>query len=892
MPTPQDNNTVNNRFTRRRNTYEHYPPANGVYTYDQISQVQYDAFGIPFWTSPTGTSDIVNAIPRDGSNVLTVDVQRANAYANYALEKSYPNVNEDILDDVLDEEWSYFGPDLGNNLNLPGITGDFLVPFEINLPVDFHDAYIQYGPARIRARLTNGEDSDTVVSSTFCVYFIQNNRAYPIPNYKTLEVMLVENGKTYSDIKEASVREMNDYDMRLDGTFLGDQTGGEAVDSLEEFNFRTKLDRSNEWSAFIRYTSGYRPGGPFKRDPGDYIKPDGYTGTNENNPDLFTTEDPNDMYFDTAFQLQTYKEKLREQYEGKMIIYNWPVPYNNNDAYVIGDINNALDDISRRLRIMVHGYWKQVTDPVTIQLYATANGYDLSALKTSTNVTTTTTNEVVGINGFGDIQYATTTTPTLPAGDILDGENGLINLLVNAGGITVITDLSYVFAPVWNDFPHIVDVDDVGPNDYLEYLDYWSNGGDMFNVNQLRPYEPRGSVAYYPLSRILILQQQLVDQYQIDAISSQISQVWLQVATNFTSIENILNSVPNNITSYTAAVLGPAGDIYKVLNASDKWKFVKRKRNDDLKVLDDRTSFLKLLEKNNAIFWKFSRSEENKIVYISEWGRTIEKDRLRDLKDSNAGEWAASATAGVAALFAGVGGTAALIAAPYTLVTSTGISLAGVAGAGAGAAAVASVSGVGILVVAGAAAVWGGLQAIMGEALDDKYELPRNKFIYPSAGDRMSSLMNEGYTDAMILNQTGPIVNQLYANAIVADQLIVTLRAAAVDIRNVLNNLDERIATAEGVGEFNAILSDLTIIQQVVDSYNSTAMPVITSAKLVVDTYAKQQMQKYYTAIEYVRQKVYNEVLVNNSRGIQWPDSARAIVNKYLPGKTFDNYIP
>jgi hypothetical protein len=397
MPTAQDNNTVNNRFTRRRNTYEHYPPATGVYTYDQISQVQYNAFGIPFWTSPTGTSDVVNAIPRDGSNVLTVDVQRADAYANYMLEKSYPNVNEDVLDDVLDEEWSYFGPDLGNNLNLPGITGDFLVPYEINLPVDLHDAYIQYGPTRISRRLANGEDPDTVVSSTFCVYFIQNNRAYPIPNYKTLEVLLVENGKTYSDIKEASVREMNDYDMRLDGSFLGDQTTQASADSLEEFNFRTKLDRSTEWSTFIRYKSGYKPGGPFKRDPGDYIKPEGYTGTNENNPDLFTIEDPNDMYFDTAFQLQTYKEKLRVQYEGKMIIYNWPVPYNNNDAYVIGDIDNALDDISRRLRIMVHGYWKQVTDPVTIQLYAAQNGYNLSELKTSADV---------------------------PAGDILDGENG------------------------------------------------------------------------------------------------------------------------------------------------------------------------------------------------------------------------------------------------------------------------------------------------------------------------------------------------------------------------------------------------------------------------------------------------------------------------------------
>ncbi len=865
MPTAANNNTVNNRFTTRRNTYEHYPPTTGTYTYDQLSHVQYDAFGRPFWISPTGTSDIVNAIPRDASNVLTVDVQRSGSYANYLLEKTYPNVDEDILDDVLDEEWSYFGAELNSNLNLPGITGEFMVPYEINLPIDIHDAYIQNGPSRIRARLANGEDSDTVVRTTFCVYFIQNDRAYPIPNYKTLEVMLVENGKTYSDIKEASVREMNEYDMFLDGTFLGDQTAQSETDSLEEFNFRTKLDRSTEWSSLIRYKSGYRPVAPFKRDPGDYIKPEGYTGTTENNPDLYNAEDPNDIYFDTVFQSQTYKEKLRERFEGKMIIYNWPVPYNNNDAYAIGDPTNPLDDLSRRLRIMTHGYWKQVVDPVTIQLYATANGYNLAELQSSANV---------------------------PAGDILNGENGLINLLVKAGGITVITDLSFVYAPVWNDFPHIIDVDDVEPNEYLEYLDYWSNGGNMFSVAELQPYEPRGSVAYYPLSRILILQQQLAEQYQVEGVLDQINLVWLQVATNFTSIENILNSVPDNITAYTTAVLGPGGDIYKVLNASDKWKFVKRKRNDELKVLDDRVSLLKLLEKNPAIFWKFDRSEENKIVYISEWGRTIEKDRLRDLKDSNAGEWASSAAPAVAGLFAGVGGTAAIIATPYTIVTSVGVSLAGIAGVGAGAAAVATVSGVGLLVVAGAAVLWGGLQTIMGEALDDKFELPRNKFIYPSSGDRMSSLMNESYTDAMILNQTGPVVNQLYANAIVADELIVSLRTAAVDIRNILNELNTRIANAEGVDEFSVILSDLITIQEVIDSYNSIAMPAITSAKLVVDTYAKQQMQKYYTAVEYVRQKVYNEVSVNNTRGIQWPDSARIIVNKYLPGKTFDNYIP
>ena len=885
MPTAENNNTVNNRFTRRRNTYEHYPPSTGTYTYDQLSNVQYDAFGRPFWISPTGTSDIVNAIPRDASNVLSVNVQQSGSYANYLLEKTYPNVDDDVLDDVLDEEWSYFGAPLNSNLNLPGITGEFKVPYEINLPIDMHDAYIQNGPARIRARLANGEDSDSVISSTFCVYFIQNNRAYPIPNYKTLEVMLVENGKTYSDIKEASVREMNDYDMYLDGTFLGDQTSQLATDSLEEFNFRTKLDRSTEWSTLIRYKSGYRPIAPFKRDPGDYIKPEGYTGTTENNPDLYNAEDPNDMYFDTVFQSQTYKENLRERFEGKMIIYNWPVPYNNNDAYAIGDPANPLDDLSRRLRIMIHGYWKQVTDPLTIQLYATANGYDLSQLQVSTNANTS-----INFNGIG--VPTITSTPILPAGDIVDGENGLINLLVKAGGITVVTDLSYVYAPIWNDFPHIVDVDDVGPNEYLEYLDYWSNGGKMFSVPELQPYEPHGSVAYYPLSRILILQQQLAEQYQIEGVLDQINLVWLQVATNFTSIETVINSIPDNITSYTTAVLGPGGDIYKVLNAADKWKFVKRRRNDELKVLDDRVSFLKLLEKNPAIFWKFNREEENRIVSSSKWGRTIEKDRLRDLKDSNAGEWAATAAESVAGLFTAVGGVTAVAIAPELIVSSvTGLSLSSL-GVSAAAAGVVTVASTGLLVVAGAAALWESLQVIMGEALDDKYELPRNRFIYPAPGDRMSSLMNESYTDAMILNEVGPVSNHLYANAIAADELLVTVRNTAVTIRDVLNELNTRIANAEGVDEFNAILTDLMSIQAVIDSYNSTAIPAITSAKSVVDKQAKDQMQKYYTAIEYVREKVYREVLINNSRGIQWPDSARAIVSKYLPGKTFDNFIP
>jgi hypothetical protein len=76
-------------------------------------------------------------------------------------------------------------------------------------------------------------------------------------------------------------------------------------------------------------------------------------------------------------------------------------------------------------------------------------------------------------------------------------------------------------------FPYIyTDVDDVDLLDYTQYLDYWSNGNKMFDVYWLNPYEPKGSVAYYPFSRVLLLQQQLVDQYQIDAIRPQLLEVW------------------------------------------------------------------------------------------------------------------------------------------------------------------------------------------------------------------------------------------------------------------------------------------------------------------------------------------------------------------------------
>lgn len=879
---PTTNNTIyDNRYTNRRNTYEEYPQPTGVYTDEQIANVRYDAFGRPYWISPTNHNNPLNELQRDGMNILSVNVQIPNTYAKYKLEKVFPNVTDDRIDELLDDEWNYYGPDIVTELRTPGVTGEFKTAFEINTPIDFHATYILYGPSTIDARIAAGQSSDDVIKNTFCVFFIRDSIAYPIPNYKTLEVMLVENGKSYSDIKEATLQEMTEYDFTLDGAFAGDQTVTYTPDPVEEFQFRTLLNRSNEWSTLIRYKSGYRPTLPFTRDPGDYIKPLGYTGTTSNQPDVYVAEDPTDTFFDTTFQQQTYKERLREKFEGKMIILNWPSPYASGE---LGDGTNVADSYQFGLRMMIHGYWKQVTDPNVLKLYATINNFDIS--------------------DFDDPGSG---------GNPLLGTNGLINILVNQRGITVINYFGTEFAPIWNDFPHIYDVDDVDLLDYQEYLDYWSNGNKIFDVYYLNPYEPKGSIAYYPFSRLVLLQEQLINQFEIDAIRPQLLTLWQSVATKLTNISNISNSIPGNFTQYFFNIYGESGDIFKVMNApnGDKWKFVKRKNNGELKALDDQASFLRLLEKNNNILRKFDGSEEMNIVNISKWGKTVEQDRLRNLSLGNSAGLAAGgaavgaigAAAGTSAAIAGtaVGAVAVTTTVPLlvttpVLFTSVTTTVPVIFSTGLGASAALTATGVGVAVVASAAALYYGLQVIMGEALDDKYDLPRNKYIYNGPGgggsDRLRTLMNGSYTDAMILNELAVTISQLEINSTLADEALVALRQSIAALSPAINEIESRINSAEGIEEFQLLLADLQTIDGVLDSYISTIIPIIQDVKTQMDSVAIVQMQKYYDAIQYARRIVYERVGINNTRGIQWPEASIAVINKYLPGKTFDDYLP
>jgi len=279
---------TNNRFTRRNNTKESTDldmdavllrimqrefPDDPVYAAGRLKLDE--AKSKPEAFNKTNTKPLPLA-DRVDNRLFFVDGKEE--YTEYTLDKSYPTVSDLALDTVFDDNWTFFIEPEPPAPPPPKATGLFLINKEIQLnPGDFHDAYIRFGPTTIANRLRTTDES-SVIRETFCVFYIDNGKALPIPNYQTLEVMLVEAGKTYIDIKEATAEQTTEYDLLIDGVFEGDTTGGKPS-IVEEFEFRKMRDRSIEWNSRVRFDSGYKPKPPFIRDPGDYIKLRGYAGT-------------------------------------------------------------------------------------------------------------------------------------------------------------------------------------------------------------------------------------------------------------------------------------------------------------------------------------------------------------------------------------------------------------------------------------------------------------------------------------------------------------------------------------------------------------------------------------------------------------------------------------
>lgn len=816
--------------------------------------------GVPqFHGNYTGSNTPTGIIIADRNDVgtLSLDTQ-TDEYAFYQLQQTVPTSNNTVLQDVLDPGFNHFIQE--DEVLEPGQSKIFIANKAIDL-VDIHDSYIRFGPHNLAS-------NNFIVDDVFCVFYIEEGIAKPIPNYKTLDVMLVEDGQTYSSIIVAEDADFTTFDMSLDGTTFFSS----VANPYDEFIARSMPDRSSEWNYDIRFRTGYLPITPFVRDPGDYILSVSVAGV----PTIQT------QYAPRVFQDQTFNEKMRERFEGQMVILDWPSLTGNwSDDEVANFTSVQADDLVNNLRMMVHGHWKQVTDVFVIKKYAYVNDYDISRYGA---VQPDPVNNIVGASG----RY---------------GETGLINIMCDNGSITIIrsmlpegvsstnqTDTALELEPIWNAFPHILTSDggtdpgdDGNPGldlaEYNNYIDFESHGYDMFSKTELQPYEPPGSIKYYPENRFNDYTLQAIQQGQIDAIRDSLSDLFVRTAT-------ILNLAQISYDSYNRPMIDEINEMFDGNNSaifnslvvsSGQWKLKRLKNNGNVVNVATNRNFFRCLSDTGQALDELSDNDIDDILGFG-WGR-IWNDSF------NIGD--------IPAIF----GTP--LATPLTNITNNSI-----------AALRTDITNLQSINIPGYGSILGNVAVpnitVVGQgtsvtsytvSVDIQGPTPDSNF---SGHDTTNLnrrtlrrlLWRDDYVNLLIFNQ----IKDQYATFKAVASLIDTYRFITGDLltsaTDVMNYIDQLITTATSPSEMQTAYDALLALNSVLDNQITSGIFFIPAfLRTEARQYERQNLIAQYNAIQLVRRRLFTDTQGKDFFFNFPAESATELNNAQPNGFVYDNYI-
>jgi hypothetical protein len=478
-------------------------------------------------TTPEVTSTDNVYLVETNSDQEGFEAQGAVKLTQTDLRQIKPSTRNEV-DDLIDDTFDYFSEEEVDEEVVEVVEPENDVFLAISSPElsDLHDQYLRYGPSA----------GVGINANTQLVLYIDQGQPRPIPNYETLEVMLVERQIGYESIRTITDDEIDLYGLYKEQTPENPYYG--ALISAEGYSLNKMADRYAEWNLDIRFKSGYRPVLPFVRDPGDYYDENGLN-------DLGTPYDP------LVYDEQSAVEKMREKYEGKMVIYN--VTYGTvNDVpnTIVGaDINSA--------RIMTYGYWKL---PIELETYRAYNEYN------EIGVTPPTENwHINWLDGFNKANFLTP----------FQGQDG-------------------GFVSGWNDFPHIAGANTLDVAEYTEYYD--SVGGNVFEKEYLQPYEPPGSVQYYSaavgqqlqaeaLEALNELDEQVALQQQLDSLKETLRTDASNLKTTISSAISSINTDFNDYSQVTymrSRATTLATDLQYFWHGTyDHWKLYKRSFGKD-----------------------------------------------------------------------------------------------------------------------------------------------------------------------------------------------------------------------------------------------------------------------------------------------------------------------
>ena len=817
---------------------------------------------------------------RNNKNIAEID-QFKDQFVVYSLQQQSPTVTQEVLDDIVDPFFDFFveedipvTPSPNDLFIVAG--GDLTNVVSLDL-LDVHDQYISRGPQNLSA-------GDNQISNVFCVYYISHGQALPIPNYKTLEVMLVERGLTYNAIEVATQADFELYDLSIDGQISDDN----ILSSYDEFIQKMTLDRSAEWNISIRFRSGYRPLAPFVRDPGDYIRPIQSGATF----DILTSLTPEQRYFEKVFQQQTFRERIRERFEGQMVILDWPDGTAGWQDEVVANFNLVqVDDLVNNLRMMVHGHWKQVTDTFVIKKFAYQNNYDISRYG---QVAPDPANGVIGADG----RY---------------GETGLINILADNGGITVIrsltpegtpnpslSDTSQELEPAWNAFPHILTADsgtDIGDDgiagldltEYNSYIDFESNGYDMFNVPELQPYEPPGSIKYYPENRFIALTLQSAQQTQITGVTDQILDYIPSIAARLESLITAYDSTPQSLVNYVDQKLGSAGPLYNVFMANDSFKVKRKKNNGNIVNISSYGNFFRSYGDQNNVRDKLTNNQKDNLLSNYQWGLIFDRDNQTQITGTSVSNLLeTTVNSAIQQFIADLNDLSVNNLPGYgpvinpTLIPSFNFSALNTSSGG---------------------RVLYNIPSDIQDYINEGGALEPSNYLDDSTyncNDKTirRALKQNNYLRTIIFNQVKTDYSNIRQSADKLDQYLDYIRTLLTNLENILQFIDNTVRDANDPSIAQEMLSTVIALDNFINNLQSTGTGIgIIYLPLTIiqatDDLLSNELKKQYNSIQYVRRKVF-ENTSGKSYFIKWANSSREVLLQNVRNSntlTFDNYI-
>ena len=85
-------------------------------------------------------------------------------------------------------------------------------------------------------------------------------------------------------------------------------------------------------------------------------------------------------------------------------------------------------------------------------------------------------------------------------------------------------------------------------------------------------------------------------------------------------------------------------------------------------------------------------------------------------------------------------------------------------------------------------------------------------------------------------------------------------------------------------------------MQSLIEELNNSGLYALgTELKAEIDIYLSKKLRGQYNAIQYLRKRVYssgNLFKKKRKYGLVWPKGPQDILNQYVPGCRFDNYVP